>query len=163
MLDLQLIRERPDYVKAQIARLHAEASIDDILEQDRRRRELLTDLEGLRAQMNAASKEVGRTRDSAQRQALMDQVRGWKERVPALEEEVRQVEGRLNALLLEVPNLPHERTPDGRDESENVLVRAVGEPRALDFAPQAHWDLGPALDILDLERGVKLSGSRFLS
>jgi len=161
MLDLQLIRERPDYVKAQIARLYAAAPIDAILEGDRRRRELLTDLEGLRAQMNAASKEIGRARDPEQRQALMDQVRAWKERVPALEEEVRQVEAELNALLLEVPNLPHERTPDGRDESENVVLRTVGEPRALGFAPQAHWDLGPALDILDLDRGVKLSGSRF--
>jgi seryl-tRNA synthetase len=161
MLDLQLIREQPDYVKAQIARLHAEAPIDEILEQDRRRRELLTDLESLRAQMNATSKEIGRTKDPAQRRVLMDQVRGWKEHVPALEEEVRQVEARLNAFLLEVPNLPHEKTPDGQGESENVIVRTVGEPRTFDFEPKAHWDLGPALDILDLDRGVKLSGSRF--
>lgn len=161
MLDLQLIRERPDYVRAQIARLHTTAPIDDILELDRRRRELLTELEGLRAQMNAASKEIGRARDPEQRQALMAQVRSWKERQPALEEEVRQVEAQLHEQLLLVPNLPHEKVPDGRDESENVVVRTVGEPRTLDFPPQAHWDLGPALDILDMERGVKLSGSRF--
>jgi seryl-tRNA synthetase len=161
MLDLQLIREQPDYVKAQIARLHAEAPIDDILELDRHRRELLAELEGLRAQVNATSKEIGRSKDPEQRQSLIEQVRVWKENMPALEEELRQVEGRLNALLLEVPNLPHEKTPDGQDESENVVIRTVGEPRSFDFQPQAHWDLGPALDILDLERGVKLSGSRF--
>ncbi len=161
MLDLQLIRERPDYVRAQIARLHTAAPIDAILELDRRRRELLTDLEGLRAKMNAASKEIGRIHDPEQRQALMAQVRAWKEHQPALEEEVRRVEAQLQEQLLLVPNLPHEKVPDGRDESENVVVRTVGEPRPLDFAPQPHWDLGPALDILDMERGVKLSGSRF--
>jgi seryl-tRNA synthetase len=161
MLDLQLIRERPDYVKAQIARLNTAAPIDEILDLDRRRRELLTELETLRAQMNATSKEIGRSRDPEQRQALMDQVRASKERVPALEEEVRQVEAKLQDLLLQVPNLPHEKVPDGRDESENVVVRTVGEARQFGFEPKAHWDIGVALDILDLDRGVKLSGSRF--
>ncbi len=161
MLDLQLIRERPDYVKAQIARLHTEAPIDEILETDRRRRELLTELEGLRAQINAASREIGRSRDPAQRQSLVEQVRGWKERLPLLEEEVRCTEELLEDLLLQVPNLPHEKVPDGRDESENVVIRTVGEPRTFDFEPRPHWELGPALDILDLERGVKISGSRF--
>ncbi len=161
MLDLQLIRERPDYVKAQIARLHAEAPIDEILEADRRRRELLTALEGLRAQINAASKTIGRSRDPEERQALVERVRAWKERLPLLEEEVRRAERLLEELLLQVPNLPDEEVPDGRDESENVVVRTVGEPRTFDFEPRPHWELGPALDILDLERGVKISGSRF--
>jgi len=161
MLDLQLIRERPDYVKTQIARLHAEAPIDEILELDRQRRGLLTELEGLRAQLNAASREIGRARDAEQRQTLMAQVRAWKERQPALEEELRQVQEALQARLLEVPNLPDERVPDGRDESENVVVQTFGQPRVFDFEPRPHWDLGPALGILDMERGVKLSGSRF--
>ncbi len=161
MLDLQLIRERPDYVREQIARLYSEAPIDEILQLDHRRRELLVDLEGLRAQVNVTSKEIGRTPDPGQRQVLIEQVRQCKERAPELEQEVRQVEQELNQRLLEVPNLPLEGVPDGRDESENVVLRTVGEPRTFDFEPKAHWDLGPALDILDLERGVKLSGSRF--
>jgi len=161
MLDLQLIRERPDLVKAQMARLHAEAPIDQILSLDLRRRELLTELEGLRAQVNAASKEIGRSKDPAQRQAMVEQARSWKERLPPLEEELRQVEAGLQDLLLQVPNLPHEKVPDGRGEEDNVVVRSEGEPRTFDFAAKAHWDLGPALDILDMERGVKISGSRF--
>ncbi len=161
MLDLQRIREQPEYVKAQIARLHDQAPIDEILQRDRRRRELLAELEALRAQVNTASREIGRTRDPGQRQTLIEQVRLWKERVPALEDESRRVDEELQALLLQVPNLPGETVPDGRDESENVVVRTVGEPRAWDFTPQPHWDLGPALGILDIERGTKLAGARF--
>ncbi len=161
MLDLELIRERPDFVKAQIARLHVDAPIDEILALDARRRSLLTELEGLRAQVNATSKQIARTGDPAQRQALIDQVRVWKERIPALEQEVRVVEEALEQRMLEVPNLPHEAVPDGLDERDNVVVRTVGEPRVFDFPPKPHWELGAALDILDIERGVKIAGSRF--
>ncbi len=161
MLDLQLIRERPDFVREQMRRLHQEAPIDQILELDRRRREILSELEELRARVNATSKEIGRTRDPNERQTLIEQVRSWKEQVPMLEEELRQVEPQLQDLLLQVPNLPHESVPDGVDERDNVVVRTVGELPAFDFSPRPHWELGPALDILDLERGVKLSGSRF--
>jgi seryl-tRNA synthetase len=161
MLDLQLIRAQPDYVKEQLRRMHTEAPIDEILEMDQRRRELLSELEGLRAQVNATSKQIGRAADHQERQSLIEQVRQWKERIPSLEEQVRQVESQLEDSLLRVPNLPHEAVPDGRDESDNVVVRTVGDPRALDFPARPHWELGPALDILDLERGVKLSGSRF--
>lgn len=161
MLDLELIRERPDFVKAQIARLHVEAPIDEILALDARRRSLLTELEGLRAQVNATSKQIARTGDPAQRQALIDRVRSWKERIPALEQELRAVEEALEQRMLEVPNLPHEAVPDGLDERDNVVVRTVGEPRVFDFPPKPHWELGAALDILDIERGVKIAGSRF--
>jgi seryl-tRNA synthetase len=161
MLDLELIRERPEYVKAQIARLHVEAPIDEILALDQRRRALLTELEGLRAQVNAASKQIAHAGDPAERQALIEQVRGWKERIPALEQELREVEAALEQRMLEVPNLPHEAVPDGRDERDNVVVRTVGEPRVFDFPPKPHWELGAALDILDIERGAKIAGSRF--
>jgi seryl-tRNA synthetase len=161
VLDLQLIRERPDFVKQQIHRLHDQAPIDEILDLDQRRREILVELEALRAQVNATSKQIGRTSDPGQRQALIEQVRSWKEKLPSLEDELRDVEPELHSLLLRVPNLPHEGVPDGVDESENVVLRTVGEPRTFDFAPKPHWELGPALDILDMERGVKLSGSRF--
>ncbi|MGC8874502.1 MAG: serine--tRNA ligase [Chloroflexia bacterium] len=161
MLDLDLIRERPDFVKAQIARLHVEAPIDQILSLDARRRSLLTELEGLRAQVNATSKQIARTGEPAQRQALIEQVRAWKERIPALEQQLREVEAQLYQRMLEVPNLPHEDVPDGLDERDNVVVRTVGEPRVFDFPPKPHWELGAALDILDIERGVKIAGSRF--
>lgn len=161
MLDIQLIRERPDWVKAQIHRLHTEAPIDEIVALDEQRRAILVELEGLRARINAASKEIGQTRDPDERRRRIEEVRTWKEEVAPLEEGLRQTEEKLDDLLLQVPNLPHESVPDGRGEEDNVVIRTVGTPGSFDFDPRPHWELGPALDILDLERGVKLSGSRF--
>ena len=84
-----------------------------------------------------------------------------RERVTVLEEELRELEGKLRSLLLEIPNIPAEDVPDGADESGNVVVRQSGEPRQFDFEPKPHWEIGEALDIIDFERGVKLAGSRF--
>ncbi len=161
MLDLILIREEPDLVKAAMVDLNTEAPIDEILSLDARRREYLKEVEVLRAERNAVSKEIGRSKDQEERQAKIQQMRAVGDRIKALETELKAVDAGLSDAMLQVPNLPAPGVPVGMDEEENVIVRQEGEPRVFDFEPVPHWDLGPTLDIIDFERGVKLSGTRF--
>ena len=161
MLDLRFIRENPDLVKEALVKLNTTAPIDDILSLDEQRRGLLSEVEALKAKRNAVSKEIGKMKDGDRRQALIEEMREVGERIKGLDDQVRQVEEQLNDAMLQVPNMPHESVPVGRDESENVVVRTWGQPKEFDFEPLPHWDLGPTLDIIDFERGVKLSGTRF--
>jgi seryl-tRNA synthetase len=161
VLDIQLIREKPDEVRAALARRGIDPPIDELLALDGRRRGLLTEVEGLRAERNRVSKDIGKGGDQAGRAERIEAMRAVGEQIEALDAQVRRTDEALLALLREIPNLPDPSVPDGPDESANPVVRSVGEPKAFDFAPQPHWDLGPALGVLDLERGVKLTGSRF--
>ncbi len=165
MLDIRVIREQTAMVKEAMRKLGAEdAPIDHVLELDEARRALLTEVETLRSRRNAGSKEIGRLMREGKRaeaEALKAEMSAINQRIPELEERLRQVETELQDALLRIPNLPHPKVPTGRDESENVIVRTEGEPRSFDFEPLPHWDLGPALGILDFERGVKISGTRF--
>jgi len=161
MIDINLIREKPDMVREAMAALNAEAPIDHILTLDARRRELLGEVEALRARRNAVSKEIGRTREAATRQARIEEMRAVGDRIQALEARLKEVEAELYEAMLLVPNLPGPDVPVGPDESHNVIVWTKGEPRRFDFEPLPHWDLGPMLGIVDFERGVKLSGTRF--
>jgi len=161
MLDLRLIRENPDLVKEALVKLNTTAPIDEILSLDEQRRGLLSEVEALRAKRNAVSKEIGRMKDGDKRQTLIEEMRQVGERIKGLDDQVRQVEEQLNEAMLQVPNMPHESVPVGRDESENVVVRTWGQPKEFNFEALPHWELGPTLDIIDFERGVKLSGTRF--
>jgi len=161
MLDLNFIREHPDLVKEALIKLNATAPIDEILALDEERRSLLAEVESMRHRRNVVSKEIGRMKDGQERQALIAEMRELGKRIKALEARLREVEGQLYEAMLQVPNMPHEKVPVGKDESENVVVRTEGEPRQFDFEPLPHWALGPALGIIDFERGVKLAGTRF--
>ncbi|MBI5305104.1 MAG: serine--tRNA ligase [Chloroflexi bacterium] len=162
MFDLRIIREQPDRVRDSLNRRGGDAAmVDAILDADTTRRTALAELEALRAQRNTASKEIGRMKDDAEREARKAQVREINVHIETLEKTVGEADTRLNDLVAQVPNIPDDDVPFGKDDSENVILRAVGAPREFDFAPKAHWDLGPALGILDFERGVKLAGSRF--
>jgi len=161
MIDINLIRENPEQIKAAMVALNTEAPIDQILALDARRRELLTEVEALRAERNAASKEISRAKDPDERQSRIEAMRLVGDRIKALEDDLKGVEAGLDEAMLWVPNLPHASVPVGPDDSANMIVRMEGEPHTFDFEPVPHWDLGPALDILDFERGVKLSGTRF--
>ncbi len=161
MIDINLIREKTDMVREAMAALNAEAPIDHILTLDARRRELLGEVEALRARRNAVSKEIGRIREAATRQARIEEMRAVGDRIQALEARLKEVEAELYEAMLLVPNLPGPDVPVGPDESHNVIVWTKGEPRRFDFEPLPHWDLGPMLGIVDFERGVKLSGTRF--
>jgi seryl-tRNA synthetase len=161
MLDINLIRDNPDMVKAAMADLNAEAPIGEILTLDAQRREILTEVEALRAERNVVSKEIGRTKDNESRQAKIERMQTVGKRISEVERHLKATEGGLYEAMLQVPNLPAPVVPVGPDESHNVIVRQEGEPRPFDFEPVPHWDLGPTLDIVDFERGVKLSGTRF--
>jgi seryl-tRNA synthetase len=161
MLDMSLIREQPDMVKQAMRDLNTDAPIDDILALDARRRELLTQSEALRAERNSVSKEIGRTSSPQERQSKIERMRVVGDSINSLEQDLKAAEEQMAALILQVPNLPGPGVPVGPDDSLNIVVRQVGELRTFDFEPVPHWDLGTALDILDFERGVKLSGTRF--
>jgi seryl-tRNA synthetase len=161
MLDIQRIREKPEEVRAALARRGIQPPLDRILELDTERRSLLTQVETLKAERNRASKQIGQMQDPAARQTKVEEMRRVGERIDALDAQVRQTDEALHAVLSEVPNLPDADVPDGPDESANAVLQTVGEPRAFEFEPKPHWDLGPSLGILDFERGVKITGSRF--
>jgi len=161
MLDINLIREKPEMVKAAIIDLNTEAPIDEILALDAQRRDILTEVEALRSTRNTVSKEIGRTRDQDARQIKIQEMRAVGERIKALDAALKQTEEGLYDAMLQVPNLPGPGVPVGLDEEHNLVIRQEGEPRMFDFEPVPHWDLGPSLDIVDFERGVKLSGTRF--
>jgi len=162
MLDINLIREQPDIVrKALKDRQDDPGSIDLVLQLDEKRRNLLAEVEKLKAERNVASKEISQMKDASARQSKIEAMRVVGDRIAALDKEVAGVDAELNAIVSALPNIPDARTPYGRDDSENVVLKTVGEPREFDFKPKPHWDLGPALGIIDFERGTKLTGSRF--
>jgi seryl-tRNA synthetase len=162
MLDIRIIRNEPERVKAELAKVGvAPAEVDALLEADRTRREALHAVETLRAERTTASKAIRDLKDAAERERAIAAQRGVGERITAAEATVETAEAEFERRLLELPNLPHPDVPVGPDESANVLVRTEGRPNRFDFTPLPHWDLGPRLGILDFERGVKVSGSRF--
>ncbi|MRR09980.1 serine--tRNA ligase, partial [bacterium] len=162
MLDINLIREQPDLVrKALRDRQMDPAPVDSILQLDERRRDLLSQVEALKAERNAVSKEIGQMKDAASRQAKIEAMRQVGDRIAELDKQVAGVEEELRGLAAVIPNLPDARTPVGPDEAANVVIKTVGQIPEYDFEPKVHWDLGPALGILDFERGVKITGSRF--
>jgi seryl-tRNA synthetase len=162
MLDLNLIREVPDLVRQALqVRQMDPAPVDGILGLDEQRRGLIQETETLKAERNAVSKEISQLKDPAGRQAKIEAMRQVGERISGLDSQLRTVEGQLNDLLATLPNLPDPRTPVGKDEAENVVLRSHGQVPEFDFTPRPHWDLGPGLGILDFEQGVKITGSRF--
>jgi len=162
MLDINLIREQPNLVrKALRDRQMDPALVDRILALDEKRRSILTDTETLKAERNAASKEISQIKDAIARQSRIEAMRAVGDKIAALDEQVRQVEAELQAATSVIPNIPDPSTPLGKDEHGNVVLRTIGEQKSFDFVPKPHWDLGPALGILNFEQGVKLTGSRF--
>jgi seryl-tRNA synthetase len=164
MLDPGLLREQMDVLRAALSRrgLKADAELEQLATLEARRRRLIPELEGLKREQNAAGDEVAR----AKRQGLdassifaANKARG--QRIRQLEIETDQVEQQRTALLMTLPNIPHASVPEGVGAEENVEVRRHGQPRAFDFAPKPHWELGPALGIIDFERATRMSGARF--
>lgn len=164
MIDINLIRNNPDFVKERLATRDRELVklVDKVLELDIKRREIIKELENLRSERNKLSKEIGKLkREGKDVSDIQAKVKELKVRIEKLEEELRKVEEELKNTLLWIPNLPHESVPVGEDENDNVEVRRWGEPRKFNFEPKPHWEIGERLGILDFKRGAKLSGSRF--
>jgi seryl-tRNA synthetase len=160
MLSLQLLREHPETVKKALADRQTSAPVDEILAIDAERRALLGEAEGLRAEQNAAGKRIGAAKDPAARQEMIDAMKGVSSRLDELEPRLRELDERLHTLLMEIPNVPDPATPYGTGEHENVTIQQHGEEYT-DAWRRPHFELGEALGIIDFERGVRLSGSRF--
>ena len=162
MLDINIIRENPELVRDSLRKRNTDpAPVDEAITLDRKRREILVEVEALKAERNAGSKQIGRTKDPEERKKRIADMKQVSDKIKALDEELRTVEEALNDLMATLPNLVDDRTPVGKDESENVIIRTEGEIPTFDFTPKPHWDLGPELGIIDFERGVKITGSRF--
>jgi seryl-tRNA synthetase len=162
MLDITILREQPELVRqALLLRQMDPSPVDQILELDSQRRTIIQQVENLKAERNAVSKEIGRSKEASERQAKIEAMRLVGEQIEKLDERLHSVEEGLHEQVAGIPNLPDPRTPPGKDESENVVLRTVGEIPQLDFEPKPHWELGPALGIINFEQGVKITGSRF--
>ena len=162
MLDINLIRDEPERVREALEKRQMDPSVvDQVLTLDEKRRELIVDVEEMRSERNTVSKEIGRMKDQAERQVKIEAMRELGDQIESLDSDLSQVDSQLQDLLSELPNIPDPDVPVGVDDSDNVVLREVGERPEFDFEPKPHWDLGPELGIIDFERGVKLSGSRF--
>jgi len=162
VLDLRLIRERPDEVQRALADKGGTELIPEILARDVERRRLLKEVEDLKAQRNVASEAIGRAKkagqDAAAEQARMREV---GDRIKALDAALKAIDEAIEALLVQVPNVPHPSVPPGKSDEENVEVRRWGTPRRFEFKPKPHEDVGGALGLLDMDRAAKLAKSRF--
>jgi seryl-tRNA synthetase len=161
MLDIRLIREQTDFVKAELGKTGVEAAeIDRVVECDAERRRLQHELDEMRARRTRESKELGRMASEAREPRRLE-MRALGDQISASEQRLAEVEARFNELMLGIRNIPRPYVPVGSGEADNKVIRTEGEPRKFDFKPAPHWELGEKLGIIDFERGVKLSGTRF--
>ena len=162
MLDIKFIRENADAVKTAMANRNTEVDVDAILALDSRRREIVLEADGLKAERNKISKSIGlMIKEGKDPEEIKAKVREMGDKISAFDEEMREVEAKLRERMLYLPNMPSDTTPVGQTEDDNPVIRSWGEKVELDFEPQMHWDLGEKLGLFDLERGAKLSGSGF--
>ncbi len=159
MIDIKLIRENRQVVQEALDRRGDTAPLDTILQLDEKRRQSLFQMENLRARRNQVSKEIGRTREKPPQ--LIAEMKQIGEQITALEEGINKLDEEIRELLLRIPNIPAPDVPPGKSDKDNPVIRTWGEPKTFTFKPLPHWDIGEKLDIIDFDRGVKLSGTRF--
>ena len=159
MLDIKLIREKPELVSQALEKRGDSFALDGIIDVDGRYRSLLRQTEELRAKHNEASKQLSRSKEKPPQ--LIAQMRELGEQISSLQQQTKEAKAELDSLLLELPNMPHPSVPLGGGPADNVVVRAWGKPAEFAFKPLPHWELGEKLGIIDFQQGVKLSGTRF--
>lgn len=162
MLDIKLIRSNPEKVKEALEKRKEKINLDEILELDQKRRELLLEADALKEKRNTVSEEIGKLK--REKKDAREKILAMKEvstTIKELDAQIKEIEEETAKILLEVPNIPHESVPIGKDEKDNVEIRKWGEPLKFDFTPLPHWDIGEALDILDFEQGAKVASARF--
>ena len=160
MLSINLIRDNPQVVREALDRRDEDhAPLDRIIELDEKRRVILTSSEALRARRNQVSKELSKMKEKPPE--VIAEMRQVGSEIKTLETDLKEMDEELDRLLLHIPNMPLQDVPSGADESGNVLIKTVGSAPTFDFQPRPHWEIGENLGILDFERGVKMSGSRF--
>jgi seryl-tRNA synthetase len=162
MLDMKFVRDNPEKVMEAVRKRNGELNLDEFLALDKERREITQQVEALKNERNTASKEIGKLKKAGENaEEKMAEVRAIGDKIAADDVRLRDIEARLKTIMLAIPNIPAEDVPVGKSDADNPEVRRWGEPRKFDFEPLSHWDLGEKLDILDFERGHKISGARF--
>lgn len=164
MLDVKLLRNNFDEVKQKLQNRGEDlGEFEKFGRLDKRRRTLIVETEALKSQRNEVSQEIAKLkREKQDADAKIEEMRVVGDRIKTLDIELREIDEKLDMILMSIPNIPHESTPVGESEDDNVEIRKWGEVRAFDFEPKAHWDLGTDLDILDFENAAKVTGSRFV-
>ncbi len=164
MLDVKLLRNNFEEVKQKLQNRGEDlGEFEKFGELDKRRRTLIVETEALKSQRNEVSQEIAKLkREKQDADAKIEEMRVVGDRIKTLDIELREIDEKLDTILMSIPNIPHESTPVGESEDDNVEIRKWGEVREFDFEPKAHWDLGTDLDILDFENAAKVTGSRFV-
>lgn len=163
MLDLKFVRENPKLVEEAVKSRNGSLDLTEFLELDKKRREITQQVEALKKERNTASQEIGKLKKAGQDAAeQMAAVRALGDKIAAGDKELKEIEEKIKSILLTIPNVPAEDVPVGKDDTCNPVIRTWGEPTKFDFEPKAHWDIGENLGILDFERGVKVSGARYV-
>lgn len=159
---MKFVRENPELVMDAMRKRNANVNLDEFLELEKKRRELTLQVEALKSQRNAASQEIGKMKKAGENaDAQMAEVRALGDKIAEDDKELKDIEARLKEILMTIPNMPAADTPVGSSDADNPVVRTWREPAKFAFEPQAHWDIGEKLNILDVERAGKVSGARF--
>lgn len=159
---MKFVRENPELVMDAMRKRNANMNLDEFLELEKKRRELTLQVEALKSQRNAASQEIGKMKKAGENaDAQMAEVRALGDKIAEDDKELKDIEARLKEILMTIPNMPAADTPVGSSDADNPVVRTWREPAKFAFEPQAHWDIGEKLNILDVERAGKVSGARF--
>lgn len=159
---MKFVRENPELVMDAMRKRNANVNLDEFLELEKKRRELTLQVEALKSQRNAASQEIGKMKKASENaDAQMAEVRALGDKIAEDDKELKDIEARLKEILMTIPNMPAADTPVGSSDADNPVVRTWREPAKFAFEPQAHWDIGEKLNILDVERAGKVSGARF--
>ena len=159
---MKFVRENPELVMDAMRKRNANVNLDEFLELEKKRRELTLQVEALKSQRNAASQEIGKMKKAGENADVqMAEVRALGDKIAEDDKELKDIEARLKEILMTIPNMPAADTPVGSSDADNPVVRTWREPAKFAFEPQAHWDIGEKLNILDVERAGKVSGARF--
>ena len=159
MIDIDLIRKKPEVVEESARKRGQTFQVTEAAELDSRRRRTISEIDSLRATRNEVSRELGKKKEKPQN--LIDEMREVGTQISRLEKKEKDIAEQLQNILMNIPNIPGDTTPLGADEGENVVVRTIGDKPEFDFDPKPHWDIGEDLGIIDFQRGVKVSQTRF--
>ena len=162
MLDIKILRTEPEKVKAALKSRNSEIDVDAIIKLDEERRSVLFKVEQLKSKQNEESKKIPQLKKEGKDvSGIFEEMKKLSDEIKSLDAEVREYDEKVQMAMLTIPNIPDESVPVGASDEDNVEIRRHLEPRKFDFEPKAHWDIGEGLDILDFERGAKISGARF--
>ena len=162
MLDIKVLRTEPEKIKEALKKRNNDLDITPAIDLDLKRRAILTDVEQKKAQQNEITKKIPAMKKAGENtDAIFAEMKELSNEIKALDEQVREIDEELKNFMLRIPNIPNEKVPEGKDDTENIELRRNGTPREFDFEQKAHWDIGADLGILDFERGAKISGARF--